>query len=225
MPGILSYDMYRFFVLLSFSLTIFSCSDPQPLEVKGYEIVTKAPDSLAIWYEQNLGFKRAASTSPLVLKNAYATINLIKAPEGLAPDQAFPAYFKIGFQMRNLDSLYQHMENLGTSFRGDIVYDDNLNMRTFVSQDLDGNRVQFFEMGDVTEFIPYFFSLRTARFDSALNLYQQEKAFQEAFNLDLPERNFKIRLMYKDGVLLELIGDERATALSHVGIRKISFAN
>ena len=225
MPGILSYDMYRFFVLLSFSLTIFSCSDPQPLEVKGYEIVTTAPDSLAHWYEQNLGFERTASTSPLVLKNAHATINLIKAPEGLAPDQAFPAYFKIGFQMRNLDSLYQHMENLGTSFRGDIVYDDNLNMRTFVSQDLDGNRVQFFEMGDVTEFIPYFFSLRTARFDSALNLYQQEKAFQEAFNLDLPERNFKIRLMYKDGVLLELIGDERATALSHVGIRKISFAN
>ena len=121
--------------------------------------------------------------------------------------------------------LHAQLEANGSQFRGDIFYDDNLKMRSLVALDSDGNRVQFFEDKAIGEMEPYFFSIMALDFEQTKSWVESEFGFREVHKLDLPERGFLIRLMEKDGVLLELISDERVSDNSQAlpGIKGILF--
>ncbi|MCE7995752.1 MAG: VOC family protein [Roseivirga sp.] len=206
-----------------------SCSSESggPLQINGFHLSSENPDALAIWYAKNLGFNSDISDGSLTLTNELTQIGITQGnlPADQPNGQRTPGFFKIGFKTSDLDGLYAKLTENGSDFRGDIFYDNNLKTRSLVSLDSDGNRVQFFEDQAVTGLTPYFFSLMALDFEQTKAWCESEFGFVEAYNLDLPERGISIRLMRKDGVLLELISDKRLVSATTTlpGIQSVVF--
>lgn len=211
------------------ALFTFSCTteSTEPLRINGFHISSSDPTVLASWYTQNLGFSGRDHEGSLLLSNQFSQIDITTGtyPADLTNGQRTSGFFKIGFKTSDLDGLYARLQQNGSSFRGDIFYDSNLKTRSLVSLDSDGNRVQFFEDKQVSGLTPSFFSIMAMDLEQTKAWCESEFGFVEAYNLDLPERGIAIRLMQKDGVLLELISDERlVSAKAEVpGIQSILF--
>lgn len=220
---------------VTYLLTLFaiaatvSCSpeSDEPLKINGFQLSSQNPDALAKWYSRNLGFANSVQNGSLALsdKRNQIDISADSAKEDLPNGQRTAGFFKIGFKTNDLDGLYARLQANGTQFRGDIFYDSNLKTRSLVSLDSDGNRVQFFEDTKVTGLTSYFFSVMAMDFEKTKAWCESEFGFVETYNLDLPDRGILIRLLEKDGVLLELISDKRlVSANTEVpGIRSVLF--
>ncbi len=213
-----------FVVLLSFGCTPKS---DEPLQITGFRLSSSDPSALAAWYTQNLGFSGSEDNGSLLLSNEFGQVDISPGmfPANPAQNQRTSGFFKIGFKTADLDGLYQKLRENGSAFRGDIFYDSHLKTRSLVSLDRDGNRVQFFEDPQVTGLTPSFFSIMALDLEQTQAWCESEFGFVEAHNLDLPERGLAIRLMQKDGILLELISDERlVSARTEIpGIQSILF--
>ena len=53
--------------------------------------------------------------------------------------------FKVGIFVTDLESTVQRLRESGVTFRGGIINDTNLNVRTILAIDPEGNTVQLFE--------------------------------------------------------------------------------
>ncbi|GEM_PF-812114 len=218
-------------ILLFFALLFISGCDTEPnntpLQINGFHLSSSDPSALATWYTQNLGFSSSEDNGSLLLSNEFGQVDISPGtfPANPAQNQRTSGFFKIGFKTADLDGLYQKLRENGSSFRGDIFYDSHLKTRSLVSLDRDGNRVQFFEDPQVTGLTPSFFSIMALDLEQTQAWCESEFGFVEAHNLDLPERGLAIRLMQKDGILLELISDERlVSARTEIpGIQSILF--
>ncbi|GAB5523150.1 MAG: hypothetical protein Roseis2KO_10220 [Roseivirga sp.] len=202
------------YLLTAFAiLATVSCSpqSDEPLKINGFQLSSQNPDALAKWYVRNLGFSSSEHNGSLILSNKFNQIDISggKLNEGPSNGQRTAGFFKIGFKTNDLDGLYARLQENGTEFRGDIFYDSNLKTRSLVSLDSDGNRVQFFEDANVIGLTSYFFSVMAMDFEKTKAWCESKFGFVETYNLDLPDRGISIRLLQKDGVLLELISDKQ----------------
>lgn len=218
-------------LLLSLFVIVFTfgCAPghDEPLQINGFHLSSQNPEALAVWYTKNLGFSSSNSRGSLLLSSELSQIDITRGalPADDSVGQRLAGFFKIGFKTNDLDGLYTRLRENGSEFRGDIFYDSNLKMRSLVSLDSDGNRVQFFEDEQVSGLKPYFLSIMALNFEETKAWCESKFGFVEAYNLDLPEHGISIRLMQKDSVLLELISDKRlVSATTEVpGIRSILF--
>ncbi len=189
------------FVLLIISL---SCSTTDKQHILSIRINSNAPENLISWYTSNLGLARSPVASEYIVQGESFQIELhetdAKKPEG----RTF-GFFKYGFTTNRIEELYTYMESNGSQFRGGIFMDENLKQRSFVSLDSEGNRVQFFEDENKPDLTPCFFSVITPDFENALEWYRDKMGFNDGINLDLAERNIRIRLMKNERWLLELL--------------------
>lgn len=219
------------FLCLSAFLLCTGCNEPEPLaplQITGFHLSSTSPTDLARWYVKNLDFEFKQGDDFDVLEKNGTSIQIDRKELSTVPataGQRQPGFFKFGFKTPDLDTLHARLIANGSNFRGDIFYDENLKMRSLVALDSDGNRVQFFEDKAMTDLQPYFFSVMALDFEQTKDWVESELGFEETHRLDLPERGFLIRLMEKDGVLLELISDERISENSQSlpGINGIGF--
>lgn len=194
-----------------------ACTPPEalaPLQITGYNLSSPEPGKLASWYVDNLGFDLKKEDDHQSLTHGEISIKLVSQEEKtstVTQGQKQPGFFKVGFKTPDLDVLHDRLLANGSTFKGGVFNDNNLQMRSLVVFDTDGNRVQFFEDPSIDQLQPYFFSIMAMDFEQTKSWVESEFGFKEIHQLDLPERGFLIRLMEKDGVLLELISDERLT--------------
>ena len=230
--GCVNMIMPRFLFLL-LSGSVLCCSPKEQtllpqLAITGFTLSSTNPLELARWYQTNLGFEIESNEAELTLQHEEITLGI---EEGEAMSQETetktrrPGFFKIGFRVPNLDTLYQRLQTNSSDFRGGIFEDSKLQTRSLVALDTDGNRVQFFEDSRIDSLQPYFFSVMALDFEATKAWCESELGLIQIHKLDLPERGLSIRLMEKDGVLLELIGDEglQQNEASKTGIAAIHF--
>ena len=194
-------------------MLLSACGRPTPLaplKITGFELRAENLEQLATWYEDHLGLTMSRDEPGISLKGNALQITL-KPAASLEGEQLIkgrsPGFFKIGFRTHQLEQLFETLQASGSRFRGDIYFDNNLKTRSFIALDPEGNRVQFFEDATVNQITPYFFAFMALDFDNTLAWCETALGFTEKANLDLPDRGLSIRLMQKDDVLLELIGD------------------
>lgn len=203
-------------IIFLFTLFIFgtACSHPEqlePLKIEGFRLNSPDPAGLAKWYSDNLGIQGKQEKDEWTLSNSNTRLSITTSSADallVASGKQYPGFFKIGFKTSQLDQLYEQLKDRGNQFRGDIFYDDNLQTRSLVALDVDGNRVQFFEDSTATDLLPCFFSIMTTNFTNTKAWVESEFGFEQIHQLDLPERNILIRLLKKDDVMLELISIE-----------------
>ncbi len=220
---------------VAYLLTLFailatvSCApeSDEPLKINGFQLSSQNPGTLAKWYTKNLGFVSSELDGSHILSDKLNQIDISAGNSNEAPPQGqrTAGFFKIGFKTNDLDGLYTRLRENGSEFRGEIFYDSNLKTRSLVSLDSDGNRVQFFEDAKVSGLTSYFFSVMAMDFEKTKAWCESEFGFVETYNLDLPDRGISIRLLEKDGVLLELISDKRLVSANTEipGIRSVLF--
>jgi len=210
--------MKRFTLVTLFLAVIFSaCTEQEellPLKISGFSLASADPAQLATWYGANLGFDVHNETDAVQMNLDDFSLSIATAsakPEPAPQGKRHPGFFKIGFKTPTLDKVHQRLMANGSEFRGEIFFDNNLQTRSLVALDSDGNRVQFFEDKTVNGLKPYFFSIMALDFEATKAWCESSLGLKEIHQLDLPSRGLLIRLMAKDGVLLELISDERLT--------------
>ena len=205
---------------LSAMLLAAACSNSEPLapmQITGFHLSSATPATLAHWYSSNLDFDIEENNKATVLSKGSMTIQLEKSEFSSLPvasRKRQPGFFKIGFKTPNLDLLFARLKANGSDFRGEIFHDDHLKMRSLVARDADGNRVQFFEDKTIDSLQPYFFSIIVIDFEQTKAWVESNMGFTELHRLDLPARGFLIRLMKKDGLLLEIISDDKVDSVS-----------
>lgn len=224
--------MPRFLFFLLFG-SVLCCAPKEQtllplLEITGFSLSSTHPHELAQWYQKNLGFEMAPQEVELQLQHGKITLKIEDREESATEAETSmrrPGFFKIGFQVSDLDALYQRLQANGSDFRRGIFEDSKLQTRSLVALDSDGNRVQFFEDHNAEQLRPYFFSVMAMDFEATKTWCESELGLVQIHDLDLPERGLSIRLMEKDGVLLELIGDEKLnqSEASIPGIAAIHF--
>lgn len=197
------------FVLVPLLSACGRTSSLAPLKITGFELKAHDPALLGAWYEAYLGLTPIGEAQELMLTGKGLHVTIKPAlPASQPPRQSrSPGFFKIGFSTNQLDSLFDTLKARGNDFRGDIYFDNSLQTRSFIALDPEGNRVQFFEDSQAVSITPYFFSFMALDFDNTLAWCETALCFTETANLDLPDRGLSIRLLEKDHVLLELIGD------------------
>jgi len=115
---------------------------------------------IADWYEKHFGFRTVEQTTlsggarTRVLQSDFAILELVEVPEAKALSEIAPqmgrrflvhGVFKVGIFVTDLESTVQRLRESGVTFRGGIINDTNLKVRTILAIDPEGNTVQLFE--------------------------------------------------------------------------------
>lgn len=96
----------------------------------------------------------SAKFSIINLKKGKAALELIQLSGTLSPADIVPDYtsktriygfFKMGFQVTDLDTWVSFLKEKQVEFNGDVVTDLVTNKRMVITLDPDGNRIQLFE--------------------------------------------------------------------------------
>jgi catechol 2,3-dioxygenase-like lactoylglutathione lyase family enzyme len=158
----------RFFLLfVFFGALSLGCGkslephSPVMRQVSGSLVALSTPDAPATarWYQENLGFhlvKEGQMGKDLhfaLLRYDDNILELIQNPEARPLAQVVPGIkdpfeihgiFKLGFTVRNFDSVFVDLQKRGVKIDFSITKLNDLGLRAFGIRDLDGNLIQFF---------------------------------------------------------------------------------
>jgi len=129
--------------------------------VSGSLVALSTPDVVAAarWYEETLGFHPVKSGQMgkglrfALLRSDDNILELIQNPEARPLSKAVPGIkdpfevhgiFKLGFTVRNFESVFADLKRKGVKIDFEITPLNDLGLRAFGIRDLDGNLIQFF---------------------------------------------------------------------------------
>ena len=145
-------------------MIFFSCLQFNAQEIQPYfgAVIVNNIDSSVAWYSDVLslellkreddaerGFKIAN------LGNGKLLIELLELKSSISPKTILekqPArtwmrgFMKIGFRVKNIESLFNEYKNKNIEFRGGMITDPVSGKKMFIINDPDSNPVQFFEL-------------------------------------------------------------------------------
>jgi len=221
-PALVKLFFSLFFVLAS---TAALCAQTDTLwnraSLAQVTLNVQEAERVADWYRRHLGFftdSLATYDEQIALYTGDFWLTLREPANYLPRDSVpkgpfvefFEGYFKFGFLVRGFDKLVAGLRTEGVEFRGDVVNDRNLRMRTLIIIDPEGNPVQLFDIrehrfDEEVSLQPYFFSIITNDLENSLDWYGEYLGMKTIHNLDMPERNIFVRLLRGHDLLLELI--------------------
>ncbi|NNF26168.1 MAG: VOC family protein [Gemmatimonadetes bacterium] len=139
-----------------------ACSSSQPavgqnppvlFESSGFFALQVADaEEMAGWYGRVLGLEMLRVIDDedrgmriRILSDGVVGVELIEAPGWEVPPQRHRGIFKAGLFVRDIEGAYEWIHDQGVESDARIVTDEVMQVRTFVLQDPEGNRVQLFE--------------------------------------------------------------------------------
>lgn len=174
------------------------------------------------WYESVFNFlkKPGKDENKTILKKDDFILELVRQKKVVArrnlqlPDQMMflSGFNKFGFVINHLDKLFGRIKQRNIETAGDIFLDKNLEFRTFIVKDPEGNMVQFFEPLGLfkeyqvkdNEWKPAFLMIMTDSHQRTIDWYKDKLQFEEIGNLDNPARAIFHRTLFNGSILLEL---------------------
>lgn len=192
-------------------VALSSCKAKNQFEILELNLITKQPEVLAKWYEKHLDFQ--VSNDFELLYHDNLTITLEERKKARHRDslkeaynvQRLPGLYKFGFITNQFDNLVASLKNSGAQLVGSVVQDNNLNRRTVIVKDPDGNRIQLFEDFGQDKLKPYFLALTVEDIGLQEKWYQMKLPLTEVYNLDLKDQSIFIRLLEGENLAVELI--------------------
>lgn len=152
--------MKKYLLIILLILTIDRLPG-QGIEPYFSAVIVKNIDSSVKWYTTVLELdilKRLESEEDgykiVILGKADCLVELMELRSAISRDEVLknaPAgsritgIMKIGFQLNNIDSIFNRLKSMQVRFRGNMVTDQVTGRRMFIVEDPDGNLVQFFE--------------------------------------------------------------------------------
>ncbi len=133
---------------------------PSGLEPYFNAILVEDIETSRTWYKDVLGFEVVLESeittgfTILNLRKGDSALELIQLPGALSPKEAIENYhsktrihgfFKMGFQVDDLDEWVSFLREKKVKFNGDVVQDPVTDKRMLIILDPDGNRIQLFE--------------------------------------------------------------------------------
>ena len=148
------------FYFLGLSNALAQESAPSDLSAYFSALLVEDIQASQKWYNEVLGFEVVLESqitegfTILNMKRGTAALELIQLPGALSPAEAIENYnpktrikgfFKIGFQVKNLDQWVKFLKKKEVQFNGDVVEDPVSGKSMVIILDPDGNRIQLFE--------------------------------------------------------------------------------
>ena len=156
--------MKPFFLFVSLCLMTPNClSQENTSSIQPYfsAIIVSDIENSIDWYSKRFnftvisrtnleerGFKQAnlkIDSFLLELIEIEGTFDAKKAIEENTEYKFVQGFFKIGFQVNDLNFWIEHLKNEKTDFFGDVVSDPNSGKKMLIIKDPDGNYIQLFE--------------------------------------------------------------------------------
>ncbi len=166
------------------------------------------------WYKDNLNFEEVSTTgNEVLLRLVDFELRLNHSPTALRRDSVqlpvryLQGYFKLGFATNDIEQLYSDLQGVDVRLMGEIFDDANLDRKSFIAFDPDGNRIQFFSsvLPDAEALVPFFVAVITSDLEKTVQLYSELLESPEIIENDLASRDIYIRLLHKPEMLIELI--------------------
>lgn len=203
--------MGRFFLCMLIGMMAFSCTQKPQFKIEEVTIVANDPEVIAKWYTTNLAFQNPKANQEILYgdfriifqKNENA-VTRERLKEAFHVEQ-IPGFFKIGFLTNRFNDMVARFRKNNVTLVGDVVYDKNLDRRTLVVKDPEGNHVQIFEDDGNQKLRPYFISVVVESIGEMEKWYQVKLPIEQSYLMDLPERNIFMRILEGQHVLVELI--------------------
>ncbi len=152
------------FLLILFTYNFSQTSKPVEYETEGshfFAISVQNLEESVKWYTNVFGLEVAKELSwneganqIRILKGNNLVVELISVPgikslEDLTPklerDFLLKGLFKTGFFVKDAESLFNKLKEKEVSFRGEIFIEEELNQKSFIVLDNNGNRIQIFQ--------------------------------------------------------------------------------
>lgn len=189
---------------------IISCSPEKGLEIEQVQIITKNPEALSKWYGTNLGFEKI-SKNELSYNNF--KIRLKKNEEAFNDSilqesfhlQQVPGLYKIGFITNQFDDLVKKLKKNDVNMVGGIMSHEDLDRRSILVKDPEGNLIQIFDDNGRYKLKPYAIGIIVESIGEQEKWYQVKLPVNKTFNRDLPDKNVFVRLLEGEDFLIELI--------------------
>ncbi len=177
-------------------------------------------EELATWYTDHLQFSSFESTNSenQLLRKGDFLLELVEDAQAISPDSlefeygmnTLAGFYKFGFAVNQLDSLFQWVKTKGLSTAGGILKGGTLGARSFIVIDPQGNYIQFFEKKGVfenfnqeTDWKAAFYMIISNDYGRSMEWYAHY-GFKEVANNDNPERGIFQRSLFNGHVLIEL---------------------
>lgn len=171
------------------------------------------------WYVNQLGFKEKECTdATCTLSKEGFEITLFEHSEAILlnsvdlpnEDSFIAGIYKYGFVVEDLDALFTSFQSKELDLFGGIITDDELNARSFILLDPEGNFIQFFESRGKLERLradaqwqPSFIMLISQDLLQSKSWYE-DQGFEEIANHDNVERNILQRVLFNGEMIIEM---------------------
>lgn len=107
-------------------------------------IGVKSPDVMASWYHQVLGAERVQKYADGRLELVMGDQAIYLKKESSTELDNHVGLFKVGYQVGQIAQFRDSLSAMGVTLQGELYFDENMGLSSFLAVDPEGNLIQFF---------------------------------------------------------------------------------